>query len=455
MTLSRYCKIYPHREDPDSVILFSTKKASIILLPEPMIEDIRKGTISEEEKESLKELGFLVNDADGEKNEMLRFIEELNTINRTFKAIVVMNLDCNLACAYCFEGTRKGSFYMTLETADLFVDFVRNKINSSTPVSTLITGGEERFPEKNIAPFEEIEIVFYGGEPLLSTGLIEYISRRIKALADRKGIPYSFSLITNGTLLLPKTVERLKPLGFTSASVTLDGSKEVHDRFRPFRSGKGSFDAIVGNVKDVCDMIDVDIGGNYTQDNFTAFPRLLDYLIENGLTPEKISRIKFDPVTKESTDFAPPDFHDGCETINEPWLLNAGIFLREEILKRGYRSQKIIPTACMMEFRNSLVVNYDGSIYKCPGFIGRERFRVGNLNVGTGDYGLSHNLNSWKNEECLNCSYLPVCFGGCRYMKLVRDGNIDGIDCKKIYFDASLEKLIDQDIRYGLKAGGY
>ncbi len=410
-----------------------------------MIEDIEKGKIAEEERESLKELGFLVDDADEEKKEMLGFIEELNTINRTFKAVVVLNLDCNLACAYCFEGTRKGSFYMTPETADLFVDFVRNKINSHP----LVKGEEGGFPA------EEIEIVFYGGEPLLSAGLIEYISKRLKALAEGKGIPYSFSLITNGTLLLPQVVERLKPLGFQSAGVTLDGPKDVHDRFRPFKAGKGSFDTIIRNLKDVCDMIDVDIGGNYTQENYTAFPGLLDYLIDEGLTPGKIPRIKFDPVTKESAEFAPPDFHDGCETINEPWLLSAGIFLREEILKRGYRTQKIIPTACMIEFKNSVVVNHDGNIYKCPGLIGRERFRVGDLNVEIGDYGLSHNLSSWKNKECLDCGYLPVCFGGCRYMKLVRDGNMDGVDCKKIYFDATLEKLINQDVRYGLKAGGY
>ncbi|MEC4676678.1 MAG: geopeptide radical SAM maturase [Nitrospirota bacterium] len=455
MSLSRYCKIYPYREDHDSVILFSTKKASIILLQESMIEDIREGAISEEEKEILVGLGFLVDDVDEEKTGMLSVIEELNTISRTFRAVVVLNLDCNLACAYCFEGTRKGGFYMTLETADLFVDFVKDKINASFPVATLITGCEGGFPEKNIAPFEEIEIVFYGGEPLLSAGLIEYISGRIKIFSDRKGISYSFSLITNGTLLLPKIVERLKPFGFTGAGVTLDGAKEIHDVFRPFRSGKGSFDTIVKNIKDVCDMIEVDIGGNYTQDNYTAFPGLLDYLLGEGLTPGKIPRIMFNPVTRESAEFAPPDFHEGCETINEPWLLDAVIFLREEILRRGYRTQKIIPSVCMVEFRNSLVVNYDGSIYKCPGFIGRERFCVGDLNAGVGDYGFSHNLDSWKNEECLDCVYLPVCFGGCRYMKFVREGNIDGVDCKKIYFDATLGKLVDQDIRYGLKVGGY
>jgi hypothetical protein len=35
-------------------------------------------------------------------------------------------------------------------------------------------------------------------------------------------------------------------------------------------------------------------------------------------------------------------------------------------------------------------------------------------------------------------------------MKLVRDGNMEGVDCKKPYFDATLEAMVKQDIRYGL-----
>ncbi len=144
-------------------------------------------------------------------------------------------------------------------------------------------------------------------------------------------------MITNGTLLTPDVVGRLKPLGLKIASVTLDGPKEIHDQFRPFKSGKGTFDTIVRNVKDVCDMINIHIGGNYTKDNYSEFPSLLDYLMDNGLTPDRISSLNFYPVIKESPEFALPDFTGGCVSINEPWLFDAGIFLRREILKRGYR----------------------------------------------------------------------------------------------------------------------
>jgi len=416
---------------PDSVLLFSTKKVSTIVVPEAMLKDIEEGNLAEDEKQTLTDLGFLVNDADEEKRELFGFIDDLNVINKIFSATIVMNLDCNLACKYCFEGTRKGKYYMTKETADLFVEFIQSIINPA--------GGRG---------IEEIKITFYGGEPLLSIDLIAYITERLKYLSEASGITYSAALVTNGTLLTKAVVEKLKPLGLKRASVTLDGPKNIHDKLRPFKSGKGSFDIIVRNLKDACDKIAVQIGGNFTKENYRSFPLLLDLLIENGLTPGMISDVHFDPVTKESKEFAMPDFHFGCETLNEQWLYEADIFLKEEILKRGYKTKKIIPIVCTLEFRNSVIVNYDGSIYKCSGLIGRAEFKVGDIKTGIKDYSESHNLDNWKNEECLNCEYLPLCFGGCRYMKLVRDGNMDGVDCKKSYLDATLETLVRQDIKY-------
>jgi uncharacterized protein len=94
------------------------------------------------------------------------------------------------------------------------------------------------------------------------------------------------------------------------------------------------------------------------------------------------------------------------------------------------------------------VVNYDGLIYKCPGFIGKKGFEVGDLETGVRDYSSAYRLDIWKNEECAECEYLPLCFGGCRYMAFSRNGNMDSLDCKKEYLDASLETLVKQDIKY-------
>ncbi len=429
MRLTLYSRIYPSPEDSDSVVLFSTKKMSAVLVPANLINEIESNNLSADEKETLADLGFLVENREQELNELTEYIKELNSLDHSHRFILVMSLDCNLNCSYCFEGTRKGKHVLSEEIANRFVEFVKSRNYSSK---------------------EDIRITYYGGEPLLSIDRIAIISEKIRDFAAEKGLKYGFSLVTNGTLLTPAIAKRLVPLGLESAKVTLDGPQEIHDRLRPFTSGTGSFDVIMRNIRDVCGMIRIQVGGNYTRDNYKEFPRLLDDLMSQGLTPEKIAAIKFDPVVNETNEFAPPDFHDGCESINEPWISEAGLFLREEILCRGYHTQKVMPSLCFMQINDNFVVNYDGALYKCPGLIGREQCRVGDLGRGVTDYRESHNLDAWKNEECLACAYLPLCFGGCKYMKLLRYGSMAGINCQKEYLDRTLGELVRQDIQYGL-----
>jgi uncharacterized protein len=431
MTLSKYYKIYRVARSSDPV-LFSTKKASVITVAASMLNDIEKEAISEEEQKALTDLGFLVESREEEKEGLSRFIDELNEIDTILAVKIVMNLDCNLACTYCFEGRRKGKFFLKKKTADDLVGFIKYILISKKK--------------------EELRVTFYGGEPLLSAELTSYVSGELKEMAESNGIIYTAFIITNGTLLTAKTAERLKAFGLKEAAVTLDGPKHIHDLFRPFKTGNGSFDTIIRNVKDSCGIIRIQLGGNFTRENYREMPGLLDYLLSNGLTPDKIPLVRFDPVMKETEDIAPPDFHDGCDCHNEPWIIEAVSFLRGEILKRGYNSMKVAPIACLLDIKDRMIINYDGSIYKCPGLIGRKEFCVGNIRDGIKDYRHSHNLDNWKNEECLNCAYLPLCFGGCRYMKFIREGNMTGVDCKKPYFDAVLEELVKQDIKYGIIA---
>jgi uncharacterized protein len=429
MKLSRYTKRAPSPKDPHSCILFSTVNAAAILVPSGLITDIESGSLPEEERESLANLGFITDDDEREKRQMLEYISGLNAADTSVRLIVVLNLDCNLACAYCFEGGRKGKFYLSETTAAELVEFVK---------------------KKDFAGKEEIQVTFYGGEPLLSTGLIETISRLLLSFAEKNGLRYAFSLVTNGTLLTPGVVRRLAPLGLKGAKVTLDGPKHIHNRFRPFKSGAGSFDVTVRNIRDVCELITIQVGGNYTREQYREFPRLLDYFTDQGLGPEKIPIVKFDPVISESREFAPADFHDGCESINEPWVSEAALFLRREILKRGYRTKPVMPSPCLVELYDSVVVNYDGTLYKCPGLIGRKNCCVGDLRSGLRDYRGSHGLDAWKNDECLACTYLPLCFGGCKYMQLIKTGTMNNVDCRKEYFDRSLAELIMQDVEYNL-----
>lgn len=433
MHLSHYLKIYPWAASADQLLLFSTKKASKVLLARQTLHSIQAGRISPADEALLSGLGMLVADPEAEKRTMQGLLDDLNQTHADLNVTVVLNFDCNFACIYCYEGDMKGRLYMSEQTAEQLVAFIKRKFTAG---------------KKNLV------VDFYGGEPLLSTGLIVALSQELKNFAEGRGAAYRFSLITNGALLKPKVAEQLAALGCDHVKITLDGPPEVHDRYRPFRSGAGSFDVIINNIRETCDLLSIGIGGNFDRTTWRQFPRLLDRLEKEGLTPDKIAAVKFDPISNRPAGTgALTDYHGGCMDINEPWLIEAGSFLRAAVLKRGYHTPKPRPMFCLVENRNACVVNFDGLIYKCPAFIGQTGYAAGDLAAGLHDYSAAYRLDIWKNRECAECEYLPLCFGGCRYMTFVRNGSIDGVDCKRAYLDATLETFIKQDVQYRRPAG--
>ena len=142
-------------------------------------------------------------------------------------------------------------------------------------------------------------------------------------------------------------------------------------------------------------------------------------------------------------------YNNGCIRITEDWVIEADLLIREELLKHGYKVSKPAPIACAIENPDIFVVNYNGDLYKCPPLIGADQFIAGNVKTGPTDYNKTYNVGFWENDKCLNCEYLPMCFGGCRYYSYLRNGNTCHVDCHKDYLDATLGKHIKMDLKYG------
>jgi uncharacterized protein len=426
MQLSTYLKIYPCPDQPGMNMVYSTARSSVVLLPDDLLEAARGGTLPDEEREILTRIGILTPDRAAEQ-ERMRTIFDIPRDNVPFNAVVVLNLDCNLACPYCYEAAFRGKRYMSAETAELLVETIQRD---------------------RIAQGQPVRLTFYGGEPLLSLDLIRAISLPLRAAAQKQGVAFSFSLVTNGTLLNRACAEELVALGLTGAKITLDGPAELHDRSRPFVSGLGSYEAIMRNVLEVYDIVPLQLGGNYTQDNYREFPRMLDDLLARGIDPARVGTMLFAPVVPKAGERVLTDFNTGCTCSYEPWLMEAGVWLREETLKRGFPAPKPKLAACMVELENDLVINYEGSLYKCPAFMAYPDLRIGSLTEGITDFHESHNMALWKTEECLACAYLPLCFGGCRQLTLLRTGEINEVDCRRAYYDTVLERVVRQDLAY-------
>ncbi len=408
-------------------MLFSTKRASSVRLSKKTFQAVKKNKASPSDMEVLEDLEMVVPDSKKEIKSVLDSINAQNNHDSVLHLIVALNLDCNFACPYCFEEGIKGKYYLTDATENNLIKFIKTKFTRNK--KTLL-------------------IDFYGGEPLLSTNLIKSISKRLIPFIKTKKGNYYFTLISNGSLFTRKIAEELVPYGLKSIKITIDGPAEVHNKSRPFKSGGKSFDQIIKNIQQTWDLVKISIGGNYDKRNQKKFVSLLDYLKDNNLGPDKIAGIKFDPITNTPKEKMGTCYKGECSSINDPWLINAGNDLREEILKRGYFTPEVGPIVCMIELHNFFVINFDGKIYKCPAFIGRDKFCIGDVQAGIKKSLDSYKTGIWKNKECIECKYLPLCFGGCTYMSFVKNGHIDAMDCRKDYFDASLETLVKQDIKY-------
>lgn len=428
MHLSKYLKIYPCQDRPGYRLVFSTKQFSKLLVPEETLEALGEDDLTEQEEELLLKHGILTEDPEEEMRSMLSRLARVNAANTELRITVVLNLDCNFDCVYCYEGEMKGKHYLSPETEAHLLEFIKQAFTSDK---------------------KKLHIDFHGGEPLLSQGMIERISRELKPFVESRGAEYTFGLITNGSLLTRKTAEKLSSWGLENAKITIDGPRENHDRTRPFKSGEGSFDLLIRNIKETAEIVKISLGGNYDRETYRRFVPFLDYLLAQGITPDKLSAVKFDPIVKQLEEDAPNTLYTGGSTsVNEPWIHEAGTFLREEILKRGFSTPKPAPMTCIVDLADAHVVNYDGVIYKCPAFIGKKEFATGDVKIGVGDSSEVYKKERANTPECRECAYLPMCEGGCRYLSYVRNGNIEELDCVKEFLDATLETLIKQDMKY-------
>lgn len=129
---------------------------------------------------------------------------------------------CNLACPYCYEeGKPQG--LMSDETCDKVLDFIKCHTKAKW-----------------------LQLMWYGGEPLLGIKIIERFLSKIDTLGDIKLAGHS--LVTNGTFLDSDHWPIFKQVPLSNIQITLDGNKQTHDKRRVRHDGTGTYDLIMRNM---------------------------------------------------------------------------------------------------------------------------------------------------------------------------------------------------------------
>jgi uncharacterized protein len=135
---------------------------------------------------------------------------------------------CNLGCVYCYA--RQGDFgappkSMSLEVAKAAVDLAF----------------------RGAGPGERAQVTFLGGEPLANRAALREATEYAAREAANIGVEVGFSITTNGTLLTEDDGQFFESHGF-AVTISLDGTREAHDRQRPFKNGRGSYDRVMKRV---------------------------------------------------------------------------------------------------------------------------------------------------------------------------------------------------------------
>ena len=327
--------------------------------------------------------------------------------------------DCNLACRYCFaqEGEYHGRrALMSYETGAAALDFLVEH------------SGNRR----------NLEVDFFGGEPLMNMDVVRKLTVYGRELEKTHDKHFRFTLTTNG-MLLNEDIMDFCNREMDNVVLSLDGRREIHDRMRPTRNGKGSYDLIVPKFLEFARQRKALGKQYYIRGTFTHYN--LDFA-EDVL---HFADLGFDQISIEPV-VAPLDAPyairpEDLDTISEQYDLLAAEMIRREKEGRGFTffhfMIDLTGGPCVYKRLSGcgsgteyLAVTPWGDLYPCHQFVGNEEFLLGDVTQGVKNTDLVSTFKScnvYSRRECRDCFARYYCSGGCSANSWNFHGRIDSV----------------------------
>lgn len=333
------------------------------------------------------------------------FVEKFKETRQTVVKALCLHIahDCNLACKYCFaeEGEYHGrrelmSFEVGKKALDFLVANSGNRVN--------------------------LEVDFFGGEPLMNWDVVKQLVEYGRSLEEPNNKKFRFTLTTNGVLLNDEIMEYLNK-EMSNVVLSLDGRKEVNDRMRPFRTGKGSYDLIVPKFQKLADsrnQTNYYVRGTFTRDNLD-FSEDVKHFADLGF-----KQMSIEPVV------GPEEDPYSIREEDLPKIMEEYDKLALEYIKREKEGNGFNFFHFMIDLNQGpcvykrlsgcgsgteyLAVTPWGDFYPCHQFVGNEDFLMGNVNDGIVRNDIVEafgNCNVYSKEKCKNCFSKFYCSGGC------------------------------------------
>ena len=246
---------------------------------------------------------------------------------------------------------------------------------------------------------------------------------------------------SNAYLLTPERIERLASLKLhrpISWQITLDGGRAVHNRVRHTVAREATYDTIVRNIHALLQAgMSVLVRLNYQYANLLSFLDVIDDFKDVDEKLKPLLSFQFQQIWQDRNNVSRENVNQELEKIERAYK-EAGLPLQ---------TQRTRPTRCYADNEHSIVVNYDGNLFRCTAqdFVPDSREGIlspdGELQVN--DTYRKRTARKFTNKVCRACKVYPLCFGGCSQKQMSRFADA----CVMHYTEEDKLQLIKQRIR--------
>jgi len=327
---------------------------------------------------------------------------------------------CNLNCSYCFAS--QGKYHgeravMSFEVGKQALDF-------------LIANSGSR---------HNLEVDFFGGEPLMNFDVVKKLVAYAREQEKIHNKNFRFTLTTNGVLIDDDVID-FANREMSNVVLSLDGRKEVHDRFRVDYNGKGSWEKIVPKFQKLVKSREgLPDRTYYMRGTFThANPDFLEdikTMLDLGFT-----ELSMEPVVCAAGD--PSELTEADIAV----VMEQYEKLAELMIQRDKEGKPFTFYHYMIDLTGGpciykrisgcgsgteyMAVTPWGDLYPCHQFVGDEKYLLGNVFDGVKNTEIQKEFlscNVYARPECRDCWARLYCSGGCAANAYHATGSVKGI----------------------------
>jgi uncharacterized protein len=332
---------------------------------------------------------------------------------------------CNMSCVYCLNGRKtyqkENALSMSREVAFRSVERCLDALH----------------------PRGFLEIVFFGGEPLLNWPLVKETILHAEDLKKKhEGKLVRYHVTANLSLLPADLIEWAKKYNITFLC-DVDGPREIHDRSRPFKNGRPSYDIIAGNVRRLADA-EVHVMLRTTATSLNHAHLMEATRLHKGLGARSSAFVPVNPFNSDEDLLderllpSVDKLMGAMAEIYESKLWNeADLYPFNTYAPRLMSGSRTVQ-GCGAPYGNTPVIDVNGDAYPCIYIVGIRKFYMGNIMDGTFPdmrvlQSLYDHLHVDNADGCKLCAWRYVCSGACPMGRLMVLDNPEASQITRAY----------------------